>query len=212
MLILTFGAITYLLILIMDIRKTVTSFFASRRRQILAAIAGGIICGLGGYVLLASRAASYLSDEPATCVNCHIMAPYYASWSHSSHARDATCNDCHVPHENAARKWLFKGMDGMRHAAVFMMKGEPQVIQAISESSSVIMNNCVRCHGQLSTEIAATGRINFQMAAAGEGKACWDCHRNVPHGRNSLSSAPDALVPYPESAVPEWLKKIMRNK
>ena len=41
---------------------------------------------------------------------------------------------------------MLSGMDGMRHAAVFMMRGEPQVIQAIDESAEVIMNNCVRCH------------------------------------------------------------------
>ena len=43
------------------------------------------------------------------------MAPYYATWMHSSHSRDATCNDCHVPHENIVKKWAFKGMDGMKH-------------------------------------------------------------------------------------------------
>ncbi len=55
------------------------------------------------------RAHTYLGDDPAACVNCHIMSPYYATWFHSSHARDATCNDCHVPHENAVKKWTFKG-------------------------------------------------------------------------------------------------------
>jgi len=87
-----------------------------------------------------------------------------------------------VPHENAVKKWFFKGMDGMRHASVFMMRGEPQVIQAIDESAEVIMNNCIRCHMQLNTEFVNTGRIDHEMAMAGEGKACWGCHREVPHG------------------------------
>ena len=39
----------------------------------------------------------FVGDDPSACVNCHIMTPYYATWSHSSHGRDATCNDCHVP-------------------------------------------------------------------------------------------------------------------
>ena len=152
-----------------------------------------------------------MSDEPSTCVNCHIMGPYYATWSHSSHSRNATCNDCHVPHENAAKKWFFKGMDGMRHAAVFMMRGEPQVIQAIDESAEVIMNNCVRCHTQLNTEFVNTGRIDHNMAMAGEGKACWDCHRDVPHGgSNSLSSTPSAIVPYPKTNTPQWLKDMLK--
>ena len=91
-----------------------------------------------------------------------------------------------------------------------MMRGEPQVIQAIDESAEVIMNNCIRCHTQLNTEFVNTGRIDHEMAMAGEGKACWDCHREVPHGgMNSLSSTPNALVPYPKSVSPDWLKDIL---
>ena len=184
----------------------------SRRQKIMAIVAGGMICGLGLYTAYAFRLASYLSDEPATCVNCHIMAPYYATWSHSSHARNTTCNDCHVPNDHVVRKWLFKGMDGMRHSAVFLTRGEPQVIQAIDRSASVIMANCIRCHEQLNTEFVKTGRITYDMVKMGEGKACWDCHRETPHGMNSLSSAPNSLVPYPKAIVPEWLKKSTQNK
>ncbi len=164
----------------MKIREIIQTLFPTRTWKLAAIIAGGVLCGLGSYTLYASRAWTYLSDDPATCVNCHIMGPYYATWNHSSHSRNATCNDCHVPHENAVKKWFFKGMDGMRHASVFMMRGEPQVIQAIDESAEVIMNNCIRCHTQLNTEFVNTGRIDHEMAMAGEGKACWDCHREVP--------------------------------
>jgi cytochrome c nitrite reductase small subunit len=45
----------------------------------------------------------------------------------------------------------------------------------------------------------------------GEGKAGWDCHKEVGHGKVSLSTTPNALVPYPESPVPQWLKKIMKK-
>lgn len=177
-----------------------------------AIIITGVLAGLGAYTVYASRAWSYLSDEPSTCVNCHIMAPYYATWSHSSHARDATCNDCHVPQDNVANKWFFKGKDGLRHAAVFTMKGEPQVMQAIDESSEVIMNNCIRCHTQLNTEFVKTGKMDYALVKEGEGKACWDCHRDVPHmGKNSLSSTPGAIVPFPESNVPDWLKKLHKK-
>ena len=194
----------------MTVIEKMTSIFSTRKQKIIAIIFGGIICGLGGYTAYASRVGSYLSDDPATCVNCHIMSPYYATWNHSSHGRNTTCNDCHVPHENAVRKWLFKGMDGMRHASIFMMKGEHQVIQATDESASVIMNNCVRCHEQLNTEFVKTGKVDYCMVKEGAGKACWDCHREVPHGKNSLSSTPNSLVPYPKATTPDWLKKIIK--
>ena len=70
------------------------------------------------------------------------------------------------------------------------------------------MNNCIRCHEQLNQEFVKTGRVDFKATQMGAGKACWDCHRDVPHGKNSLSTTPAAIVPVPESPVPDWLKKM----
>ena len=191
----------------------INRIFPSYRSKIIAVMIGGVIVGGGALFMYMLRAHTYLGDDPAACVNCHIMSPYYATWFHSSHARDATCNDCHVPHENIVKKWTFKGMDGMKHVAAFLTKSEPQVIQAHEASSQVIMNNCIRCHTQLNTEFVKTGKIDYMMSMAGDGKACWDCHRDVPHGgKNSLSATPGAIVPLPESPVPEWLRKMIDHK
>ena len=184
----------------------------SKKQQVLACILGGLKVGGGLLSLYLMNATSYLGDDSEACMNCHIMSPYYASWMHSSHSRNATCNDCHVPHENFVRKWAFKGSDGMRHVAAFVTFGEPQVIRAIPESSQVIMKNCVRCHEQLTTEFIKDGRASYMMTQVGQGKACWDCHRDIPHGGSgSLSSAPSAYVPYPESPVPNWLRMTKNN-
>ena len=176
-----------------------------------------IVCGcfMGGLVLFMymMRMHTYLGDDPATCVNCHIMAPYYATWFHGSHALNTTCNDCHVPQDNVFKKWAFKGTDGLKHTVAFLSFSEPQVIRAHEGSSNVIMNNCIRCHTQLNTEFVKAGRVDYMMTKAGEGKACWDCHRETGHGTGvSLSSTPHALLPYPDSPVPDWLKTVMKNK
>ena len=172
---------------------------------------GGIVAGLGGYTFYISRAHSYLSDEPATCINCHIMTPYYQSWSHSSHALQAICNDCHVPQDNVFNKYSFKAMDGLYHSAVFTLKNEPQVIRPREASYNVIMENCIRCHTQLNTEFVKTGMISYTETKSGAGKACWDCHTQVPHTKvSNLSSSPNAIVPLPKSPVPDWLKEIMK--
>ena len=63
----------------MKIREIIQTLFPTRTWKLAAIIAGGILCGLGSYTLYASRAWTYLSDDPATCVNCHIMGPYYAT-------------------------------------------------------------------------------------------------------------------------------------
>jgi cytochrome c nitrite reductase small subunit len=192
----------------MDVKRFFDLVCPSLRGKVFLLVLCGIVGGLGAYTLYASRAWGYLSDEPSACVNCHIMGPFYATWSHGSHGRDATCNDCHVPHEGVVRKWMFKGMDGVRHAAVFTLRGERQVIQATEGSDGVIMRNCVRCHTELNTEFVKTGRLDYKAVMLGGGKACWDCHRDVAHGGgNSLSSTPSAIVPYPGSKVPDWLGK-----
>lgn len=104
-------------------------------------------------------------------------------------------------------------MDGLYHAAVFTFRAEPQTIRPRSGSSNVIMNNCVRCHTQLNTEFVKIGMISYTEAEAGAGKACWECHAQVPHTNiSNLSSSPaPGITPLPASPVPTWLKKMMQK-
>ncbi|HKL31122.1 MAG TPA: NapC/NirT family cytochrome c, partial [Tangfeifania sp.] len=91
-------------------------------------IATGVLAGAVVFTFYMSNAHSYLSDKPETCINCHIMAPQYATWNHSSHREWAHCNDCHVPHDNFLNHYYFKAKDGLRHSTVFTLRNEPQVI------------------------------------------------------------------------------------
>ena len=173
----------------------------------------GAFVGLFIYTFFHSRAYSYLSDNPRTCVNCHLMSPYYATWSHSSHGRNTTCSDCHVPQDNIFSKYYFKAKDGLRDSTVFTMRAEQTALQAIPASSQVIMNNCIRCHEQLNQEFVNTGRMDFKEMKKNNGHACWDCHRDVPHTRSrSEVSTPNALVPMPDTTVPDWLNDAMSQK
>nr|WP_025004586.1 cytochrome c nitrite reductase small subunit [Porphyromonas macacae] len=192
-------------------QSLINRLFSSRGCKIFALVlAGAIIAGVALF-LYHLRAHTLVADDPAACMNCHVMTSYYATWFHSSHSRNATCNDCHIPHENPVRKWAFKAKDGTRHVYVFLTNTQPEVIQAHPAGSQVIMNNCIRCHTQLNTEFVKTGKISYMMAQAGAGRACWDCHRSVPHGgQNALASTPSAIVPHPPSPVPAWLKKMKR--
>lgn len=170
------------------------------RLRLLAFGSGGAFTGMALYVGQVSGAVSYLSDDPKACINCHIMIPEYASWQRSSHARAATCNDCHVPHDNAIRKYAFKASDGMRHSLLFTFRRERQVIQAIPASREVIQENCVRCHERV------TGRVSLGPHVD-TSRSCTDCHREVPHGRvHSLSSVPNARVPDLEPVAPQWFR------
>ena len=185
----------------------------SYKQKVFLTTSCGVIVGLVVLFMYLLRMHTYIiGDDPAACINCHIMSPYYATWSHSSHARDVTCNDCHVPNGNMAAHYAFKGLDGMKHVAYFITHSEHQAIQAEAMSDEVIMDNCIRCHKQLNQEFVKTGRIDYMEAQRGEGKACWDCHRNVPHmGKNSLSATPGAeyVEPMPPSPVPGWLHRAL---
>lgn len=128
-----------------------------------------------------SRAISYLSDDPAACVNCHNMRAAYSSWGHGSHGRISTCNSCHVPHSSTLAKFLFKGRDGIRHAAIFTLNGGPQNLILNPESIAVVQENCIRCHSKY---------LDGTKLSENSHRTCWDCHSYVAHGKvRSISSS-----------------------
>jgi cytochrome c nitrite reductase small subunit len=181
-----------------------------RRWRLMVIILGGIFTGILLLVVHISNAASYLSDEPTTCINCHVMYPQYASWAKSSHANAATCADCHVPQDYFHRKYFVKATDGLKHSTYFTFRWEPQVIQIKSRGTSVVQENCIRCHLE-QVDMTKIVEVTGRTAAMGEGKLCWECHRHTPHGTvRSLSTAPHALVERLPSVLPEWIEKLVK--
>jgi cytochrome c nitrite reductase small subunit len=157
------------------------------------AIVSGIFIGLAIFVLYISKALSYLSDDPQTCINCHVMNPQYATWAHSSHRRVTNCNECHVPHDNFFSHYFFKAKDGLRHATIFTLRREPQVIFIKDAGRKVVRENCIRCHERV-TGFEFIWPLIPGYCSTLENRSCLDCHRETPHGRvNGLSSTPNAL-------------------
>lgn len=76
-------------------RKTFRERFLNRKTIIILATAV-LIIGVGSGAALMKA-----SENPSFCANCHIIKPYYESWSQGSllankHARqDQTCQECH---------------------------------------------------------------------------------------------------------------------
>ncbi|UCD50769.1 MAG: cytochrome c nitrite reductase small subunit [Phycisphaerales bacterium] len=166
--------------------------------QILIYLLVGIAVGVGLFVARIANAASYLSDSPETCMNCHVMSDAYASWQRGSHARVAACTDCHVPHSNLVAKYAYKARDGMKHSYVFTMKQEPQVMELSAGAVPVVQANCVDCHSDQLTMIRLAGSAERQ---------CWDCHQNIHGSVRSLSASPAALRPGLPDAGLDWMKK-----
>lgn len=189
-----------------------------RKWKKVAIVSFAAFVGLGFYILKVSHAVSYLSDDPQACVNCHIMMPQYVTWNHSSHREVATCNGCHVPHDNIFNQYFFKAKDGLYHASVFTMRAEPQVIQALEASQAVIQSNCIRCHEDQVTD-AKMGSFVEDHHSKRTDRTCWECHRDVPHGRvKSLSSVGSQIepikvhVPEDREIIPKWLKESMKEE
>lgn len=172
----------------------------------------GLLCGLGILVLHVANATSYLSDRPEACMNCHVMAPQYATWQRGSHGRATVCNDCHVPHDDVITKLAFKTKDGLRHSFMFTFRLEPQVIRVKEAGIAVIQENCKRCHISLLDRVTLYG-VSAESARHGEGKLCWECHRETPHGSvSSLASVPYARVPQLSPVVPAWIEQVLSTR
>ena len=170
----------------------------------------GILFGLAVYILIVSNSLSYLSDNPKTCINCHIMKPQLATWQHSSHRETAVCNDCHVPHDNIINKYFFKAKDGLRHATIFTLKREPQVIFIKEDGKSVVQDNCIRCHSR-ENEVGST-RTGYADWVSNDGKLCWECHNEVPHGSVNSLSAVSYFLEDNSNIAPNWIKRKLINQ
>ncbi len=135
------------------------------------AVAGfGALAGLGIFTFWYGEGATYLSDDPAACVNCHVMRDNYAGWLASSH-KGVTCNDCHVPHDLVA-KYMAKAEHGFRHSSAFTL-GDVQVLRITPKSKDDLQGNCVRCHEQAVSQIYEPDQ--------GTTMDCTRCHRLVGH-------------------------------
>lgn len=134
----------------------------------------GIIVGLGGYTFWYAEGLSYFSNDPLTCVNCHIMREQYDSWQHSSHHNVATCNDCHLPTDFVG-KWLAKAKNGYFHSKAFTLQDFPEPIQIGPANARILQANCLRCHANLVRELMHHGEF------ADETDSCVRCHANVGH-------------------------------
>lgn len=147
---------------------------AFHKWAIIACIFLGILAGLGFYTFRYAEGLAYLSNDPAACMNCHVMREQYDSWVKSSHHKAATCNDCHVPH-NPIGKYLSKAENGWNHSRKFTLQNFEEPIRITQANLQRLQHNCIECHSTMVSEIAS-----HQDVAMGQAR-CTDCHRSVGH-------------------------------
>lgn len=140
---------------------------------LLAALTGGIL-GLGGYTFVYAQGASYLSDDPSACVNCHVMREVYDGWHMGSHTAVAACNDCHTPHR-FPDKYLVKALNGWNHSVAFTTNDFHEPIRITGLNRDVAQENCIYCHGDMVVAISHDG--------TDDPTDCLRCHEGVGHGK-----------------------------
>lgn len=139
------------------------------RPAALLSILLGILAGSGGYTAWYAEGASYVSNDPDACVNCHIMREHHDGWQKASHHAHATCNDCHVPPDFVG-KWTSKARNGFVHSKGFTLQDFPEPIRIRPGNREILIDNCVRCHAE------------FVSAIHPDTADCVRCHGSVGHG------------------------------
>jgi cytochrome c nitrite reductase small subunit len=158
-----------------------------------ALVAFAAALGIFIYVLNISKAFSYLTSDSTACINCHVMNTQYATWQHSSHASVASCADCHLPQDGVVGKYIAKARDGFNHAAAFTFNTYNNAIKISDNGAKRVQDNCILCHSNLASVIAANSDINhrYDDESVKTGRRCFECHKEVPHGKvRGLSTTP----------------------
>jgi cytochrome c nitrite reductase small subunit len=131
------------------------------------------LLGVGLFTFGYARGASYLTDRPAACANCHVMRDQYESWMKSSHGKVAVCNDCHTP-PGVVPKYATKAINGFFHSLAFTSGRFPDQIRITRRNFDVTESACLKCHDAIVEGIRATREHRG-------GVQCVSCHRAVGH-------------------------------
>ena len=133
----------------------------------------GCAFGIGGYTFLFARGASYLTNNPAACANCHVMKEQFDGWTKSSHRTVATCNDCHTP-AGIVPKYATKAANGFWHSYAFTTGWFHEPIQITTRNHNVTENACRKCHQVIVQAIDTHHDRRSSMS-------CVRCHPSVGH-------------------------------
>lgn len=158
---------------------------STSRLAIGAAVALGVLVGLGLFTFGYGDGAAYLRDDPASCANCHVMQGHFDAWSQSTHRHIATCNDCHLP-PHAAGKWLTKADNGFFHSLAFTTGGFEEPIQIKPRNRRVTQAACLHCHGDFVDSMRPHALGAHGTGSHGTGSdmtLCVHCHADVGHAQ-----------------------------
>ena len=133
-----------------------------------------VLVGAGGLVVATVEA----TGRPGFCNSCHIMKPYYASWTQSSHA-EVECLKCHLrPGFTGLVKGKINGLAQLVDCVVGRVGTKP--------NATIVDASCLRseCHAtkKLATETFGASEVRFphdkhvKQVVDGIRITCGTCH------------------------------------
>lgn len=149
-------------------------WFRPRPLPLFLAVAAGMLLGSSMFVLNYAEGLAYLSNDPESCTNCHIMQPQFDAWQRGPHAAIAVCNDCHTPHDLIG-KYVTKARNGWNHSVAFTLQDFDEPIRIKSFNRAIVEENCRACHEEL------VNQITGHYGAEDQELDCVRCHRDVGH-------------------------------
>jgi cytochrome c nitrite reductase small subunit len=147
-------------------------FATSAAGAAAAAAVIGLTIGIGGFTFAYGRGASYLTDDPAACANCHVMQSQYDGWLQGSHRAAASCNDCHTP-KGLVGKYATKARNGFWHSFAFSTGRFAEPIRIRPGNLSITESRCRGCHQEIASAVDGPDGI--------EPRFCIQCHRTTGH-------------------------------
>jgi len=139
----------------------------------------GVAIGIGSFTFAYAKGASYMTDDPTACANCHVMRDQYSEWTNSSHHTVAVCNDCHTP-PGFVGKYLSKARNGWHHSVAFTAGGFHEPIQITPHNRAITEQRCRSCHQSIVQAIDAHAAHTRDERDDGS-ISCIRCHNDVGH-------------------------------
>lgn len=143
---------------------------------VILACSLGLASGVGLFTFGYGQGASYLSNDPTACTNCHVMDDYYETWQKSSHHHVAVCNDCHLSHHPIG-KWVTKADNGFFHSLAFTLDNYHKPIRIKPRNRRVTQNACIHCHEKIAHETLFQSQDDETETPFN----CVRCHSDVGH-------------------------------
>ena len=135
----------------------------------------GLAGGAGTYTFVYAKGASYLTDDPRACANCHVMQAQFDGWMQGPHRSVAGCNDCHTP-GSFVGKYFTKANNGLHHSIAFTSGDFHEPIAIKGRNRAITEQRCRDCHAGVVQAIDAGRRADDPDALS-----CIRCHADVGH-------------------------------